>query len=150
MTITFNIIIIFRLLIGLLFIVSGFEKLIGPYQNFLFVIQSYEILPAWGEEIVARVFPWIEFLIGIFMVLGFWLQWAVPSTMVMLFFFIAVIGQAIIRGLPIDECGCFGSMISFPLNVIILFDSFLLILTGVLLRKREAARVFSLDGYFDE
>ena len=145
-----NAFVVFRILIGLLFIVSGFEKLIGPYQNFLFIVQNYDMLPPWGEEFVARVFPWIEFLLGVFMMLGLWLPWAISGIMLMLFGFIVIVGQALIRGLPIDECGCFGELISFPLNAIIIFDSLLFILTRLLLNKREEAKKFSLDGYFDE
>jgi len=145
-----NVFVVSRIMIGALFIVSGLGKLIEPYQNFLFVVQNYDMLPAWGAESVARVFPWIEFMLGVFMALGLWLRWVVPGTMVMLFIFIIVVGQAILRGLPIDECGCFGELIEFPLNVVVVFDGLLLILAGVLLKKGEDTKGFSLDGYFDE
>lgn len=145
-----NIFVVFRILIGVLFVVSGFEKLIGPYQNFLYVVQSYNMLPAWGEELVARVMPWIEFVSGVFMALGLRLTVVLPTVIALLTAFIGVVGQALFRKLPIDECGCFGELISFPLNVVILFDSLLLIMTGLLASKRYDVQKFSLDGYFNE
>ena len=58
-----------RILIGSIFIVSGLGKLLSPYQNFLYVIQAYQLLPAWGEALAAQIFPWVELLIGIFLAL---------------------------------------------------------------------------------
>lgn len=145
-----NIFVVFRILIGVLFAVSGFEKLIGPYQNFLYVVQSYDMLPAWGEEIAARTMPWVEFIAGVFLALGLRLTTVLPAVMAMLAAFIVVVGQALVRKLPIDECGCFGTLISFPLNVVITLDSLLLILTGILAGKRDDVQKFSLDGYLNE
>lgn len=91
--------------------------------------------------------PWIEFVTGVFMTLGLRLNVVLPAVMAMLTTFIVVVGQALIRKLPIDECGCFGALVSFPLNVVILFDSLLLALTGILAAKRDDVQKFSLDGY---
>lgn len=137
-----------RILIGCLFIVSGFEKLIGPYQNFLYVVQSYEFLPTLLEEIVARTLPWIELFLGVFLVVGLWLQWALRSIGVLIFLFILIVSQALLRKLPIDECGCFGGLISLPLYAVLIFDSTLFLLTGVLLKQEKRINIFSLDQYF--
>lgn len=136
-----------RLALGSLFVVSGFEKLIGPYQNFLYVIQNYDLLPPFAEELTARIFPWIEFFLGIFLVLGLWLPWVLRGIMGMLLIFISVVGQALIRKLPVDECGCFGDLISFPLPVVLAFDSMLLILACWLYLRREETEKFGLDKY---
>ncbi len=143
-----NLYVFLRVLLAGLFIVSGIEKLIGPYQNFLFVVQSYDLLPIWTEEIVARVFPWIEFFLGIFVLLGLWLPGALRGLLVLVTIFLIVVGQAMIRRLPIDECGCFGELISIPLPGVIAFDSFLFLLTFVLLRRFSQTAQFSLDQFF--
>ena len=137
-----------RILIGCLFIVSGFEKLIGPYQNFLYVVQSYEFLPTLLEEMVARTLPWIELFLGVFLVVGLWLKWALRSIGMVIFLFILIVGQALLRKLPIDECGCFGGLISLPLYAVLIFDSMLFLLTGVLLKREKCINIFSLDQYF--
>lgn len=132
--------------LGCLFIFSGFEKLIGPYQNFLFIIASYDILPSWAEEIVARSWPWIEFFLGVFLALGLWLRWTLVAVTGMLFSFIVVVAQALARHLPIDECGCFGD-ISFSLPVVLIFDIALALIAGFLYLRHEKTVFLSLDEY---
>jgi len=143
-----KIFVVIRVLIGCLFIVSGFEKLIGPYQNFLYVVQSYEFLPIVLEEIVARILPWGELFLGVFLVFGLWLKWTLRSTLILFLMFVLVVGQALLRKLPIDECGCFGGLISLPLAAVLMFDGTMLLLTGLLMKKEKHTGLFSLDRYF--
>ena len=137
-----------RIFLGLLFVVSGGEKVIWPYQNFLYVIESYQILPGFLEIFVARVFPWLELILGIFMILGLWLSWTLRGVMVMVAIFIVIVSQAIIRGLPLSECGCFGQLISLPLHKIILLDSGIFMTVFLMIRKFKSASRFSLDNQF--
>lgn len=139
-----------RAAIGFIFVVSGFEKLISPYQNFLFVLQSYSFLPSSIEEIVARLFPWIEFLGGIFLVVGIWLKMVLRAVMALLLIFIVVVAQALIRHLPVDECGCFGELISFPLPMILAFDTILFFIIGLFSFRMPQAGHRSLDRYFEQ
>ena len=139
---------VIRILIGCLFVVSGFEKLVGHYQNFLYVVQSYEFLPTLMEGAVARGLPWIEFFLGIFLITGLWLKWTLRSTLILFLMFILIVGQALLRGLPIDECGCFGSLISLPLAGVMIFDSTMLLMTGLLIKQEKHSSFFSLDQYF--
>ncbi len=143
-----KIFVVIRALIGCLFVVSGFEKLIGPYQNFLYVVQSYEFLPVVLEEIVARILPWGELFLGVFLVFGLWLKWTLRSTLILFLMFVLIVGQALLRKLPIDECGCFGGLISLPLVTVLIFDGTLLLLTGLLLKYKKRTDLLSLDRYF--
>jgi putative oxidoreductase len=142
--------IVLRIAIGLLFVVSGAEKLISPYQNFLYVIQAYQVLPGWAEELTARIFPWIELFAGLFMVLGLWTSWALKSVLLMTAVFITIVGQALLRGLPLDQCGCFGELLHVPPQIIVVFDSFILLLTVMLWRHINRTNQFSLDQYFSK
>ncbi len=135
------------MVIGSVFVISGFEKLIGPYQNFLYVIQNYSFLPLSLAEIVARLMPWVEFFLGIFLVLGLWLKWTLRAVMALLLMFMVVVIQALIRNLPIDECGCFGALIAFPLPVVLAFDAAVFVLTWFLSFRMEEAERCSLDRY---
>ena len=145
-----KILVVIRILIGCLFVVSGFEKLIGPYQNFLYVVQSYEFCPTIIEDIVARVLPWIELICGVFLITGLWLKWTLRSVLILFAMFICIVGQALLRGLPIDECGCFGSLISLPLAGVLVFDITMFFLTGLLMTKDKYVNSFSLDQYFSQ
>jgi len=126
--------------IGGIFVVSGFEKFIGPYQNFLYVIQNYSFLPLPLAEIVARLLPLAEFLLGIFLVLGLWSKWALRAVATLLLIFMAVVIQALVRNLPIDECGCFGGLISVPLPVVLTFDATVFVLAWFLSFSNAGSR----------
>ena len=141
--------VVVRILIGIVFIVSSSEKLIGPYQNFLYVIQNYQLLPAFLENAVARLFPWIELFVGVFLLLGLWLKLVLRAALVLLMIFIVVVAQALIRHLDITECGCFGGLVSVPPVKVMIFDSILLSFTALLLFRFQRTSVFSLDQYFE-
>ena len=131
-----------------MFVVSGGEKLIHPYQNFLYVVQAYQLFPSFGEELVARVVPWIELILGVFMILGLWLPQTLVGVQWLFFGFILILGQGLLRKLPLSECGCFGEMIHLPPGSTIVMDSFLWLIVFFLRRNPKAASAFSLDRYF--
>lgn len=143
-----NIFVLIRVGLASIFIVSGFEKLTGPYQNFLYVIEGYDIFPRLLELFTAHTIPWVEFFIGIFLFLGLWTIWALRGFLLMVTVFIVIVSQAILRQLPITECGCFGELMSFPLHIVLLFDSCLFLLTAGLILKMDQSTSLSLDKYF--
>ena len=142
--------ILLRIAIGSIFIVSGLGKLLSSYQNFLYVVQAYQLLPSWGEVLVAQIFPLIELITGLFVLLGLWTSWSLRGASVLFGAFVVVVGQALIRGLPIESCGCFGEWVHLKLQTIIVMDSVSLLLTLLLLRNISQTRKFSLDSYFDK
>jgi uncharacterized membrane protein YphA (DoxX/SURF4 family) len=140
---------ILRIVIGSIFIVSGLGKLLSPYQNFLYVVQAYQLLPSPGEVLVAQIFPWIELVVGVFVVLGLWTSWGLRGAVVLFGIFVVVVGQALSRGLPLENCGCFGGLIHFKPQTVIIMDSAGLLFTFLLLRNLSYVKKFSLDSYFD-
>ena len=140
---------ILRFVIGGIFIVSGFSKLLSPYQNFLYVIQAYQLLPSQGEVLTAHIFPWIELITGIFVFLGLWTSWSLRAALMLFGIFVAVVGQALIRGLSLENCGCFGGWIHLKPQTVIVYDSASLLVTALLLRNSSLSRKFGLDSYFD-
>jgi hypothetical protein len=143
-----KILLLVRVVLGLIFIVSGVEKALGPSENFLYVIQGYEILPDVLARLASWVFPWVELLLGVFILLGLWLDWAFRGLLLMSGSLILMVGQAIVRKLPLDNCGCFGSLVHLPLRGVILLDISIFLLTLVSLRNIERARFFSLDAFY--
>ncbi len=137
--------VVLRIFIGLIFLVSGFEKVLSPYQNFMYVIQAYELFPSWMERVVAISVPWGELFVGLFLVLGLWIEISLKSALVFFASFVVVVGQALIRNLPLDQCGCFGASIHIPPKVILVFDSFMLLTTLWLLQNPSKVNRFSLD-----
>ena len=140
---------ILRIIIGGIFIFSGLGKLLSPYQNFQYVIQAYQLLPSSGEILVAQVFPWIELSVGVFVFSGLWTAWSLKGALILFGIFITVVGQALIRGLPLENCGCFGEWVHLKPQAVIVMDSAGLLLTVLLLRHILPSKKFSLDSYFD-
>jgi uncharacterized membrane protein YphA (DoxX/SURF4 family) len=145
-----NIYALIRIAFGCLFGVSGFEKIISPSQNFLYVVQTYDIFNGSFDHAIVLGVPWIEFLTGVFLLLGLWLKSSLKVLFVLLTGFLFVVGQALARRLPIDECGCFGGLFSFPLPVVFAMDAALLFLAGLVYHKMAKVRCLSVDGYFQK
>ena len=137
-----------RMLIGALFVVSGFMKLMQPYQNFLLAVNGYQILSGPAAEIFARSMPWAEFLFGVFLTLGLWSKACLFVLWALNTLFIGVVTQAMIRRLPIHDCGCFGESFSLPLYQILLLDLGLWLVFMGLVGFFDYTQRFSLDKYF--
>lgn len=143
-----NIFVLLRIAIGVLLCLSGFEKATQPYQNFLYVIQGYEVFPSIIEKAIAIVMPWAELLVGIFMIAGLWLNVSIRAAIVFFVGFILIISQALIRQIPLDNCGCFGEALHIDPHVMLVFDSVTLIVLCLMIRRFTQTQQLSLDHHF--
>jgi putative oxidoreductase len=102
------VVLILRLILGGIFIYAGYVKLRDPWQLFAASIASYELVPMWMAQIVARVLPWFEVAVGAGLLIG-WRLLGVASiaTALLLVVFNALVWNAFLSGKEID-CGCFG------------------------------------------
>jgi uncharacterized membrane protein YphA (DoxX/SURF4 family) len=138
-----------RVALGLVFLVAAYTKLhfnggwhFGDYHFFFaMAIDSYNMLPLWAVEIMARVLPVLEAVLGALLVLGVGLRWVASITSALLLVFIGAMTRALILHIQI-KCGCFGN--DEPLTIwTLLRDSTLLILAlavtigAFLLKKRQ-------------
>jgi len=139
-----------RIIIGAVLLVSGFEKVLSPYQNFMYVLQAYELFPGWAERLVAMIVPWLELIVGLFIVLGLWLNYSLRAALVLFMSFVIIVAQALLRSLPIDQCGCFGEAVHIPPAYILVFDSFTLLTLFWLIRQPAKENAFSLDQIFNK
>ncbi len=146
------ILVFLRAMIGLVYIISGAEKLLQPYENFLYIIQEYEIIPIPAmERGVAWLFPWLELFLGGFLLLGLWTRESLTSVGIFSLVFIITIGQAIIRGLPLAECGCFGDLVDLPLAVTLMLDILIFFLVIPLLYFYDGGTSWlSLDRFWEK
>ena len=145
-----KIFVLLRIAAGAVFIISGFLKLVQPYQNFLAVINHFQIISGEPAVWIAVAMPWIEFISGVFLALGLWTRISAAALGSLSVLFMSVIGWALIRRLPIKECGCFGENFSLPIEKMIFVD-FLLLAAFILLWKAyQHAKQFSLDSLWEE
>jgi uncharacterized membrane protein YphA (DoxX/SURF4 family) len=96
-----------RIALGAIFVYAAWIKLRDPWQLFAMSIDSYRILPLQAVELTARVIPWLELAVGLWLITGIWLRisGAIVSLLLLTFFVLMV--RAYSKGLAID-CGCFG------------------------------------------
>jgi uncharacterized membrane protein YphA (DoxX/SURF4 family) len=100
-----NVIFLLRVILGGLFIISSFDKIIFV-SKFEKVLNDYDILPQFLIHPIAIILPWIEFISGILLILNIYSQ---SNSLIMLFLliiFISAIAINMIRGIS-EECGCF-------------------------------------------
>ncbi len=100
-----------------------------PLSEFFVCGPGYQLLPSWAEVLAAQIFPWIELIVGVFVFLGLWTSWGLRGALVLFGIFVVVVGQALIRGLPLESCGCFGEWIHLKPQTVIIMDSLSLLLT---------------------
>jgi uncharacterized membrane protein YphA (DoxX/SURF4 family) len=138
-----------RVVLGLVFLVAAYTKLhfnggwhFGDYHFFFaMAIDSYNMLPLWAVELMARVLPILEAVLGALLISGLGLRWVASITSALLLVFIGAMTRALILHIQI-KCGCFGN--DEPLTIFTLLrDSTLLILAlavtigAFLIKKRR-------------
>ena len=97
-------IVVIRILLGAVFLWASFDKIIDP-SKFARDISNYHVVPFGLENIIAIVLPWLEFFIGLGLILGIFVDGAVLLSGILLITFNVLIAQAMLRGFNID-CGC--------------------------------------------
>lgn len=130
-----TIVLLARLLIGGILIYASIDKILYP-GDFAKAINNYHIIPFGLENIFSIILPWLELIIGAFLILGILLDGASLLVILMMLIFISAITFAMIMGYNI-ECGCGlkpGEMIGFQK---IIEDITYLILALLILKRPE-------------
>ena len=100
-----TLLILSRFILGIVFIYASIDKIIDPAQ-FSDAIDNYHITPYSLNNLAALIIPWVELIIGLFLLLGVYLNGSSFIAILLLIFFIFIISQALMRGININ-CGCF-------------------------------------------
>lgn len=96
---------IFRLIVGGVFIFASLHKISSP-PAFARIIYGYKIFPGFLINLSAIVLPWVELFAGLFLVLGIFQRGACLIINSLLLIFALAISFNVARGLEFD-CGCF-------------------------------------------
>lgn len=96
----------FRLVLGFVFLVSGLAKIADPVR-FLFTLRQFRLLPGMAESFLAVYLPWLEFILGLCLLLGILSRTSSLLLAGLNAAFIFALGTVIARGIEVD-CGCFG------------------------------------------
>lgn len=96
-----------RLLLGVVFIYAGTQKIIDP-QGFAQAVYNYQILPDELINFAALTLPWLELLVGLCLFSGIWLPGSSIISSGLFMIFIGALTYNHMRGLDIS-CGCFST-----------------------------------------
>lgn len=136
---------VLRIFMGLLFIYSGLFKAINP-DNFSKVIILYDVLPENLIPYAAIIFPYLELLTGLLLLVGYKIKASVLVSVIVMIFLITIVSINIHRGKTF-ACGCFdleklGIKEEIGIPVIIRDILFLIILLLIFCARQH---VFSID-----
>ena len=98
-----------RLILGFVFIYASIDKILHP-GDFAEIIHNYQILPDLLINPTAIILPWLELILGAFLLIGIWLPGAVFLTNLLLAVFLGAMVFNLARGLDI-HCGCFSTTV---------------------------------------
>jgi len=118
-----------RLILGTLFIYASYDKIVHP-KAFAEVVYNYQILPDGLINVTAIFLPWLEVLMGMFLIMGFWMPGTVIWCNTLLVTYTVALCFNLARGLDID-CGCFSTTKESTIGIgTILWHAAFLILSG--------------------
>ncbi len=100
--------VLFRLVLGGLFVYAGIVKVLDPL-DFAQNIRNYRLVGQSLSFLAAVILPWLEILAGLALAAGVWRRASAFVISALLGCFIVLTLVTIVRGLDVD-CGCFGAL----------------------------------------
>ena len=102
-----NLPLIFRIILGIIFIYASYDKILDPaaFSKNIHNFHTTDNLIG-VENLVALILPWLELIVGVFLIFGVFLEGSTSITIGLYIFFILILSQAVFRGIDV-HCGCF-------------------------------------------
>ena len=146
-----NLPLIFRIILGVVFIYASYYKILDP-ASFSDNIHNYHITDnlIWVENLAALIIPWLELIVGVFLIIGVFLDGSIRITIGMLIFFIIILSQAVFRGIDV-HCGCFkteadSGVTDLRMELIIhIVEDFVLLGMAVVIQMRDKFILLNRD-----
>lgn len=98
-----------RIFVGLILAYAGFIKLLEPSANFEASLLKYGVFsPKWIPWI-AQIVPWMEWLLGCLLIVGYAPRLVALGTSILTFsFLVALASSRLLLEAGNSDCGCFG------------------------------------------
>lgn len=104
-----------RLFIGGILVASALGKSLD-LPGFVKVLITYQAIPVWFLWPVALVITGFEWLLGIWILSGWWLATGALAALVLNMIYAIWMTVSLFRGLDLDNCGCYGVFFPQPLR----------------------------------
>ena len=137
--------VVFRVLLGAMFIFTGSLKILTPIEEFQALVREYHLMPELLMPAFSVALPIMEVVLGTCLVIGLFERWSAILIAGMTVMFLIAITQALARGFPLVNCGCFGSFKFGETPAEVLLRDWGLLLVALLLAAHPPKR-FSLDN----
>lgn len=142
-----------RLLVGGVFLLYGVAKAMAPLGQFQQSIRDYHLMPEVTIPTFAVVMVVLEIAVGLGLVFGVYTRYAASGAAALLTIFLIAIGQAMLRGLDLPDCGCSGGLIKLgdtPVEVFVRDVIMLVALIPLLLVSWKQRLVpWTVDKWFE-
>lgn len=132
-----------RFCVGGVFVVSGLGKL-ADREGTVAAMSRYPFLPRGSGGFLGRVFPYLELVIGVMLVLGLLARVAAVGAVLLFVVFTALVVYDLTRGQQ-QSCHCFGRISAERLTPIAVVRNLLLLGLSALVAASFDG-LFSLDG----
>lgn len=99
-------VLVLRVALGAIFVVAGASK-IGHAAEFAAQIAGFRLLPQAAVVPLALVLPFLELLLGGYLIVGLFTRAAAWVAVALFALFDGAIASAVVRGMTVS-CGCFG------------------------------------------
>ena len=137
-----------RIIVGGIMIYSGLHKASAPVEEFMVVIDGYQILPQPHVRLFAHLVPWTELLAGAFLLAGLWTRLAAAATACLSASFFVALASTLVRGIPLPNCGCFGQAVHLQVWQAMTLDAILIGCAAVAWRRGRER--LALDRWAEE
>ena len=127
---------VFRLAVGIIFIVSSVGKL-SEGTAFVDDVTKYQLLTNTLADVYATALPWVEIIMGTLLILGLITTIAAGVGVLTSLSFVIASGVVLHRGLNLT-CGCFGDVAAMQTREAIIIECVLVIMAiQILVRKGD-------------
>lgn len=127
-----------------IWIAAGAAK-VGDLEHFKTQVHAYDLLPGGLEAPFAYALPFVEIVVGLYLLVGLFIRPAAAVSVVLMALFVVAMAQAWARGLSLD-CGCFGNAAREKVGIWTILRDAALGIPGLIMLLRPA-RFWSLDSY---
>jgi hypothetical protein len=104
-----------RIILGILFIFTASLKF-PNLKGFAVIVASYNALPRWMVKPAAYSLPFIEFIVGWWILSGKALLYSALAGLALMIIATLFVLKGLLQSKKMENCGCYGTSISVPLT----------------------------------